>query len=93
MDIVFLQKKYGNKISFKGGIDKHILRRDKKKIAAELEYKLQPIMRQAGILALDHRITNGTSLDNYTFYVSTAREILGLPSIEKAEKGWNRMAF
>ena len=44
MDIVELRKKYGNKIAFKGGIDKHALRGTKEDIRKELEYKLQPLM-------------------------------------------------
>ncbi len=64
MDIVELRKKYGSKMAFKGGIDKHILRKDKDAIRRELEYKLQPIMRQGTAFGLDHRIPNGTPIDN-----------------------------
>lgn len=94
MDIVSLRKKYGKKISFKGGIDKHVLRQSKEDIKKELEYKLQPIMKTGGIaFSLDHRITNGTPIENYRYYVNTAREMLQLPPINEAEKGWGRMAF
>ena len=57
MDIVQLRKKYGHKISMIGGIDKHVLRGTKEEIREELEYKLQPSMRNGGIcFGLDHRI-------------------------------------
>ena len=93
MDIVKLRKKYGNKLAFKGGIDKHVLRQDKAAIGKELEYKLQPLMQAGGnVFGLDHRIPNGTSIENYRFYVDTAREILNIPSRGKS-KGWARMAF
>jgi Uroporphyrinogen-III decarboxylase len=93
MDIVQLRRKYGDRLAFKGGIDKHVLRKSRNDIIRELEYKLQHTMRQGGtVFGLDHRITNGTPLENYRFYVDTAREILGLPS-RKGQKGWNRMAF
>ena len=92
MDMVSLRKKYGKQIAFKGGIDKHVLRQDKKLIEKELTYKLQPLMQEGGVVfGLDHRIPNGTPLENYRFYVDTAREILGLP--HRSEKGWQRMAF
>ena len=92
MDMVEARKKYGKKLFFKGGIDKHVLRKDKDAIRTELEYKMCPLMQGGGtIFALDHRIPNGVSLENYKYYVQTGREILGLPPIEK--EGWEFMAF
>lgn len=94
MDIVALRKKYGNTIAFKGGLDKHILRSSKEDIRKELEYKLQPLMLEGGIaFGLDHRIPNGTPLDNYRYYVKTARELLGLEELSPERQGWGRMAF
>lgn len=94
MDIVALRKKYGAALAFKGGIDKHVLRQDKNAILRELEYKLQPLMQEGGtVFGIDHRIPNGTPLENYRYYVKTAREILGLPALSPAYKGWNPMAF
>lgn len=93
MDIVALRKKYGNKLAFKGGIDKHVLRGTKAQIRAELEYKLRPEMRKGTVFGLDHRIPNGTPIENYRYYVETAREILGLPPLDKNRSGWARMAF
>ena len=91
MDIVDLRKKYGKSIGLIGGIDKHVLRKDKKAILKELEYKMQPCMQNGGVIfALDHRIPNGTPLENYRYYVKTAREILGITG---AEKGWSRILF
>ena len=43
------------------------------------------------IFALDHRIPNGVSIENYRYYVRTGREMLGLPPV--TEEGWARMAF
>lgn len=93
MDVVELRKKYGNKLAFKGGIDKHVLRKSKEEIRKELEYKMQPLMQQGGmVFGLDHRIPNGTPLENYRYYVNTAREILNLGPIG-GKKGWARQAF
>jgi len=94
MDMVSLRKKYGNRLAFKGGIDKHVLRGSKEDIRKELEYKLQPLMQQGGtVFGLDHRIPNGTPIENYRYYVQTAREILGLPPVDGKSKGWARTAF
>jgi uroporphyrinogen-III decarboxylase len=94
MDIVELRKKYGNKLAFKGGIDKHVLRMDKESIRRELEYKMQPLMKTGGmVFGIDHRIPNGTPLENYKHYIEVGRELLGLPSRDINQKGWCRMAF
>ena len=77
MDIVKLREQYGTQLAFMGGIDKHVLRRSQPEIAAELEYKIPPMVRTGGcILGLDHRIPNGTPVANYRFYVQKAWEIL-----------------
>ena len=77
MDIVQIRERFGNRLAFYGGIDKHVLRRSKESIFAELEYKIPPMVRSGGcVLALDHRIPNGTPLDHYRFYVRKAWEIM-----------------
>ena len=87
-----LREKYGKRFFIKGGIDKHVLRRSRKEIRAELEYKMSAPMRGGGtIFALDHRIPNGTPIENYRYYVSLGRELLGLGPIRG--EGWARMAF
>jgi uroporphyrinogen-III decarboxylase len=94
MDVVQLRKKYGRRLAMAGGIDKFVLRKDKPAIRAELEYKMQPMMREGGMMfGLDHRIPNGTPLENYRYYVDLGREILGLPPREPGRKGWRRMAL
>lgn len=92
MDIVAIRKQYGHAFALKGGIDKHVLREDRNAIIRELDYKLQPMMHRGTVFALDHRIPNGTPLENYRFYVKAAREILGIPAGTKPG-GWERMAF
>ena len=74
---ISLRKKYGTRLAFSGGIDKHIIRRSKEDIVKELEYKIPPIVKTGGcVLALDHRIPNGTPLENYKFYIRKAWEII-----------------
>jgi len=77
MDIVAIREKYGTRLAFSGGIDKHVIRRSREEIAAELEYKIPPMVKTGGcVLSLDHRIPNGTPLENYRFYIAKAWEII-----------------
>lgn len=77
MDIVKIREAYGTRLAFYGGIDKHVIRRSKQEIVDELEYKIPPMIKAGGcVLALDHRIPNGTPLENYKFYLKTAWEIM-----------------
>ena len=77
MDIVEVRRQYGTRLAFYGGIDKHVLRRSKAEIAVELEYKIPPMIESGGcMLAADHRIPNGTPLENYRFYQKKVWELL-----------------
>lgn len=95
MDVVTLRQKYGKRLAYRGGIDKHALRQDKAAIRKELDYKLQPASRDAGYacFALDHRIPNGVTIENYRYYVDLGREILGLPPRSGKVEPFHRMAF
>ncbi len=93
MDVVALRERYGERLTFMGGIDKHVVRRGREAIDAELAYKLQPTMRKGAVFGLDHRIPNGTPLADYRYYVRRAREILGLEPLDESRRGWQRMAF
>ena len=78
MDIVKIRAQYGTRLAFYGGIDKHVIRRSKAEIVAELAYKIPPMLATGGcVLALDHRIPNGTPLENYKFYVEKVWEMMG----------------
>jgi len=77
MDIVKVREKFGDRLAFYGGIDKHVLRGTKEDIRRELEYKIPPMLQTGGcVLALDHRVTNGTPLENYRYYIDTVWEII-----------------
>ena len=92
MDIVKLRRKYGKKLALKGGINKFALLGDRDAIRQELTYRLDEGLRHGGtFFGLDHRIPNGVTIENYRYYVSLGREMLGLPPI--AGEGWGRMAF
>jgi len=94
VDMVELRRKYGNRVALRGGIDKFALAKGRDAIRAELEHKMQPLMREGGtVFGLDHRIPNGTPLEDYRYYVQLGREILGLPPRTPTQTGWARMAF
>lgn len=94
MDIVAVRQTYGKRLAMLGGIDKHVIRRSKDDIRRELEYKLVPALKSGGcVFSLDHRIPNGTPIENYRYYVDLGREMLGLPPLSKERRGWARMAF
>jgi hypothetical protein len=94
MDMVALRRTYGRRLAMLGGIDKHALRQDRTAIRRELEYKLQPMMREGGCaFGLDHEIPNGTPLAHYRYYVELGREILGLPPLAPGRRGWERMGY
>ena len=93
MDIVEVRRTYGKRLGMRGGLDKHVLRESKEAIRRELEHKLVPEMRPGCAFGLDHRIPNGTPIENYRYYVALGREMLGLPPLDPARKGWARMAM
>ena len=77
MDIVKTREKYGKRLAFQGGLDKHVIRRSKEEITAELEYKIPPMVASGGcVLSLDHRIPNGTPLAHYKFYIEKVWQII-----------------
>jgi hypothetical protein len=76
-NMVAARGRYGARLAFMGGIDKHVLRRSKEEILAELEYKVPPMVRTGGcVLGLDHRIPGGTPLEHYRFYLRKVWEIM-----------------
>lgn len=77
MDIVAIRQRYGTRLGFYGGLDKHVLRQSRARIDAELERKVPPLVASGGcVLGLDHRIPNGTPLANYRYYVERMWELL-----------------
>lgn len=77
MDIVAVRRKYGTRLAFYGGLDKHVLRQSPEAITRELEYKVPLMVKTGGcVLGLDHRIPGGSSLENYKFYIRKVWEIM-----------------
>ena len=92
MDMVKTRKKYGKRLAIKGGIDKFIVRKNKDDVKRELEYKICAETLGGGtIFALDHRIPNGSILENYKYYAELGRKIVG--HSEYKSSPFVRMAF
>ncbi len=95
MDIVKSRKQFGKAWTFNGGLDKFAVMKGRAAIDKELDYKLtDQLISEGGIaFGLDHRIPNGTHIEDYRYYVKAARERLGLPPLDGQRKGWKRMAM
>ena len=92
MDMVQARKKYENRLAIKGGLDKFALRKSKDEIKKELEYKICVETLGGGVIfALDHRIPNGAPIENYRYYASLGRTMLGHNGYENSPHV--RMAF
>ena len=95
MDIVATRQRFGPGLKLRGGIDKFVIRNGTlDDIDRELEYKLQPALRDAGgiVFALDHRIPDGTPIASYRHYADRARDILGLPPRPTRPTAFHRSA-
>ena len=77
-DIVALMHRFRPRLAFQGGIDKHVLAegRGRDRGRAGADHSADGREPAAAILALDHRIPNGTPLADYRFYVKKVWEIL-----------------
>jgi uroporphyrinogen-III decarboxylase len=69
------RKRYGRALRLFGNFDKLSLERGREAVEAEIQ-RLLPLMRQGGfIIATDHHITPGTSLEDYRWYVERIRAL------------------
>jgi len=76
-DPVKYRKQYGKNLLMMGGFDKHILARSKSDIEKEVR-RLAPLVEEGGFIPMpDHRVPPDVPLDNYLFYLETARKIWG----------------
>jgi uroporphyrinogen-III decarboxylase len=76
-DVVALMNRFRPRMAFEGGVDKFLLQKGEAAITAELERIIPPMVKAGGyIIALDHRVPNGTPLAGYRFYVKKVWEIL-----------------
>lgn len=71
MDLVNLYQRYGDRLSFMGGIDVRVLyNNDRQEIDAELEAKIPIVKGNCGyVLHSDHSIPNNVHPDTYQYFI------------------------
>ena len=76
-DPIRYRREYGRDLLIQGGFDKHILAQSKPAIAAEIR-RLAPLVEEGGYIPFcDHRVPPDVSLENYWYYLETARDVWG----------------
>jgi uroporphyrinogen decarboxylase len=76
-DVVAYRKRFGEKLSYDGGLDKQVLLEGRDAVDAMLE-RVFPAMKASGggwVAALDHRVVRGTTLADFEHYVRRCREL------------------
>jgi uroporphyrinogen-III decarboxylase len=77
MDIVEVRRRYGRRLAIGGGIDKFALREGRAAIDAELDRRVPAMLELGGwTISADHRILNGTTIENYRHYVQRVWEMI-----------------
>ena len=77
MDLLRLQRNYGDKIVLMGGIDVRALySNDKKAVDAELEAKIPTVMKGYGYIAhSDHSIPKTVDYETFRYYIDRVLEL------------------
>lgn len=84
MDVVALKAKFGDCLSFVGGIDNHtaLPSPDQRVLAREIERKLEAAKGGGYIIGSDHSLPATVPPANYEFYLRTVRELGRYPLAE-----------
>jgi hypothetical protein len=76
-DPLAYRKQYGQELLMMGGVDKRLLSGSRSDIRREV-HRLAPLVEEGGYIAFcDHRVPPDVPLENYVFYLETAREVWG----------------
>jgi len=77
MDIVEVRRRYGRQLAIGGGIDKFALHAGRAAIDAELQRTVPAMLELGGwTVSTDHRVLNGTTIENYRYYVNRIWEMI-----------------
>ncbi len=76
MDVVELKEKFGDKISFMGGIDVRVMEKgDKEKIEEEIKRKIVAAKKNGGyIYHSDHSVPKDVSFETYKYVIETVKK-------------------
>jgi uroporphyrinogen decarboxylase len=77
MDLLKLYQKFGDRLSFMGGIDVRVLyNNDRREIDAELEAKIPVVMQGNGyVLHSDHSIPSNVTHDTYQYFIEKGKAL------------------
>ena len=76
-DPVRYREQYGQELLMMGGFDKRILARSRREIESEV-HRLAPLVQEGGFVGFcAHRVPPDVPLENYMFYLETARQVWG----------------
>ena len=76
-DPVAFRRQYGRDLRMVGGVDKHVLASTRDAIRREVD-RLAPLVEEGGYIPTpDHRVPPDVSLDNYLFFLETAKSVWG----------------
>jgi uroporphyrinogen decarboxylase len=76
-DPLEFRRRYGKEMRLIGGVDKHVLMKSTREIAAEVE-RLAPLVEEGGYIPTpDHRVPPDVPLSNYIFYLEEAKRVWG----------------
>lgn len=76
-DVCAYRRQFGSTLAYDGGLDKRTLTCGREAIDAMLESTI-PFMKETGggwIIALDHRVVQGTPLAGFRYYIQRVREL------------------
>ncbi|HIE08628.1 MAG TPA: hypothetical protein EYP65_02130, partial [Armatimonadetes bacterium] len=76
VDPLELRRQYGKDILLIGGVDKRVLKGEKKAIEEEV-MRLAPLVEEGGfIYTVDHAVPPDVPLRNYEFYLELVRKVV-----------------
>jgi len=80
-----LRDRFGKKVLFLGGVDKHAVRKGPEAIDKELA-RLRPLVEEGGFIPhIDHRCPADVALADYRYYLRRKREVLGVGGRDPAQ--------
>ena len=78
VDYLQLRRAYGRSLALLGGLDVHVLTRDRAAIEAEILAKVPPLLKDGGYIpAVDGRVREYVPFENYAYYRRLLNRVAG----------------
>jgi uroporphyrinogen decarboxylase len=79
MDPIAIRREFGRNARMIGGIDKIEIAKGKAAILSEMRKKIPPLIKEGGYIPMiDHSVGTDISLENYSYYMETLKEMYGV---------------